>query len=294
MIKKRDRLLFSVLRPTERVLPVGALYWIVKIVSFVRAALRSAFKKAPAPVPLPDCFNPGGTVQPPRLERMAYYQEVALLALTSRFATRKWLDRCRINGLEHIQAARINGRPVVIAACHFGPFFLQRYWLRAAGVRVAALVGGTANIGSKERELHDPQSPFPELRLRFYEDELRGAIKFLAAGNVLLVAIDHERGEQIEVPVRNGWSFQMATGALRLAIRHQAELIPYCIIDEGRWRFRLEIGRPVPREFLADDADLTRAGKHLLDEMLVHFQKLPEQCPKSLLGRFHLHPEGIQ
>jgi len=120
----------------------------------------------------------------------------------------------------------------------------------------------------------------------FYQDELREAVEFLTAGNALLVGIDLARGRQMNVPVRDGWNFQMATGALRMAIRHQAELVPYCLIDEGGWRFRIELGRPVPREYLLSDSDLSRAGKHLIEEMLVHFQRHPEQCPKYLLARF--------
>ena len=55
----------------------------------------------------------------------------------------------------------------------------------------------------------------------------------------------------------------MATGAIRLAIRHRAELIPCSIIDEGRWRFQIELGRPAPEECLATETELVSAGKHL-------------------------------
>jgi hypothetical protein len=84
----------------------------------------------------------------------------------------------------------------------------------------------------------------------------------------------------------------MATGAVRLALRHQAELIPCSILDEGRWHFRIELGRPVPREFLTAGSGWSRAGKHLLDEMMPHFQAHPEQCGGNLIVCLRKNPPG--
>ena len=53
----------------------------------------------------------------------------------------------------------------------------------------------------------------------------------------------------------------MNTGAVRLAIRQQAELVPATLVDEGGWHFRLELGRPVPKEFLATEARLAARRK---------------------------------
>jgi hypothetical protein len=84
--------------------------------------------------------------------------------------------------------------------------------------------------------------------------------------------------KKVEVPFCAGWTFRMNTGALRLALRQRAELIPASIIDEGGWRFRIELGRPVPEELLAGEAGWPRAGKFLLDEMMPYFQDRPELC----------------
>ena len=86
------------------------------------------------------------------------------------------------------------------------------------------------------------------------------------------MAIDAPTGKQMIVPFCDGWDFQMATGAIRFAIRHQAELIPCSIIDEGSWHYRITLGRPVPREHLTPEADWSRAGKRLLGEMLRSFK----------------------
>ena len=48
--------------------------------------------------------------------------------------------------------------------------------------------------------------------------------------------------------------------AIRLAIRHEAELIPCSIIEDGPWRFRIEIDEATPREFLRSESDLERGA----------------------------------
>ena len=118
--------------------------------------------------------------------------------------------------------------------------------------------------------------------MAFYQDQLREMIAFVAAGNPLLIPIDAPTGKQMIIPFCDGWNFHMATGAVRLAIRQQAELIPCAIIDEGGWYFCIKFGRPVPGEFLSAETDWSRAGKYLLDEMIPVFQAHPEQCRPDL------------
>jgi hypothetical protein len=110
--------------------------------------------------------------------------------------------------------------------------------------------------------------------------------KFLADGNVLIIAMDKPTGRQVEIPVDGTMRFQMATGAARLAARHGARLFPCNIIDEGRWRFRVVLGRPVPEEFLAGPPDLPAVASHVLGEMLPVFRAHPEQCTPMIFDSF--------
>jgi lauroyl/myristoyl acyltransferase len=203
-----------------------------------------------------------------------------------RLAEPKWMSRCRIEGLDHVLQARQNGRPVVLGFVHSRAYRMSRFWLRAAGVSVANLIAGKAESRAKLDRLGDGFSPFPESPTAFYVDQLRQACKFLAAGNSLLVALDTGAGDQINVPIGEGWTFQMSTGAMRLANLYSAELIPCVVIDEGRWRFQIKLGRPVPAEYLAAEADWIHAGKHLLDEMLPHFRNHPDQLTDQLIKNF--------
>jgi len=263
--------------------PPRKLYACLKPFASARAILNTAFKSIPPRVPLPDCFHAAGTARAARQLRVNGYLNQCLRYFPERLAEEKWMDGCQIKGLERLRALRQNGRPVVLAFCHFGPFFLLRTWLRAAGIPAAILMGGKPEDRSKLTQRFYQFVPFPEVPTVFYLDQLRDAAEFLAAGNPLLIAVDDDAGKQMALPFGEGWTFRMATGAVRLAVRQQAELIPCTIIDEGRWRFRIELGRPVPRELLTAESDWTLAGRHLLDELSPHFKAYPEQCARTFI-----------
>jgi hypothetical protein len=279
-------LFFPIVRGAERRLSAPDLYRILRPYSFVRAAFRGI----PASVPLPACLGAEQSVRAIRQWRGNGYMNQLLEYFPERLAETKWMDRCRITGLDRLRQARQGGRPVVLAFCHFGPFFLLRYWLRAGGFPVATLVMGKSESRSGLHRRGDQLSPFPGVPTAFHRDQMRAANGFLAAGNSLLVAIDKVTGKQMNVPAGGDWTFQMATGAVRLAMHHRAELIPCSIVDEGRWRFHIELGRPVPAGSLAAEADWVRAGKHLLDELLPRFQSHPRQCLNQLINCFQPAP----
>jgi lauroyl/myristoyl acyltransferase len=280
-------LLFSTLRWLERRLSVRSLYWIV--VGY--ASGRSALKPKLSAVTLPALLVTETSGQTIRTTRVEYFLHQMLEHFPDRLAEPKWTSLCRIEGLDHVLQARRNGRPIVFAFLHAGPYRLSRFWLRAIGVPAATLVAGKAEQRTEFERLRDGLSPFSEIPTAFYLNQLRKVSEFLAAGNSLLVAIDHRAGKQMNVPIGEGWTFQMAVGAVRLAIRHRAELIPFVILHEGHWRFQIKLGRPVPANYLAGEVDLIHAGKHLLDEMLPHFRTHPRQCTARMVS--HLLPTPL-
>jgi hypothetical protein len=274
---------FYMFRWLERRLSRPAFYSIVKPIFLARATLNSAFKKtAFASSRWPRFLRVPDPARAARRERMNDYLNHIVEFFPERLAGEKWMKHCRIEGLGPLQLARQNGRPVILAYCHFGPYFLLRFWLRSAGVPVATLVGWKSGHQARVARLKYRFLPFPETPVLFYQDQLRALTDFIAAGNVVLIPVDSPSGKQITVPFCDGWTFQMATGAVRLAANHQAELIPCSIINEGPWSFCIKLGRPAPREFLATEAGWPRAAKHLLDEMRPAFQAFPEQCRTDL------------
>ncbi len=278
----RRRLFFFSIRWLERRLPVRLLYWILRPHAFVRAAVKGI----PAPVSVPSCRGAAKSGRAAREWRMKGYLNRMLEYLPDRLAEPEWMELCHVAGLEPVLQARQNRRSVVLAFPHFGAYRLAKSWLRSAGLPVATMHGGKAESRSKLERLEDAFSPLPGIPTVFYSDQLREVNEFLAAGNLLLIAIDHENGRQMTVPVCDGWTFQMATGAVRLAVRHRAELIPCVVIDGGRWHFQIKLGRPGPPECLADGIGWTHAGKHLLDEMLPHFRSHPRHCSHQFIKRF--------
>jgi lauroyl/myristoyl acyltransferase len=275
---------FQIFRWLERGLSPDTFYSLLKPFFGTRAAMNSAFKKSGVVFPArPAVLQAAATTRIARQARLNDYMNHVPEFFPERLGGEPWRQRCRIEGLARVHAARQIGRPVILAFVHFGPYFLLRHWLRAAGVPMAILRGSQSSERGLVLRIKDRYSPFPEVPLAFHSDQMRALVEFVTAGNVLGVPIDVPRGKLVEVPFSDGWTFQMASGAVRLATYHEAELLPCCIINEGPWRFSVTLGRPVPREFLAGEADWPRAGKHLLDEMLPLFQAHPEQCRTDLI-----------
>lgn len=274
-----------IMRMLERKLSVQNLYRLLLPFAWVRALISTAFKNYRPCVPLPERLEAAWSTRLNRRLRMNGYLNNIVDDFPDRLAEPKWRERCRINGLEHIQPARKNGRAIVLVFVHFGAFGLIRVWLRSVGIPAASFVG-IQSINRRKAKVHlDKYFPDPEIPAMFGQDQLREVVAFVAAGHPLCIAADVGRSndKKIEVPFCDGWNFLMNTGALRLAGRQQAELVPATLIDEGGWRFRLELGRPVPKEFLVSEDGWPHAGKFLLDEMMPHWQQHPEQCRKDFI-----------
>ena len=234
---------------------------------------------------MPDFLRTPRTIKTRIQQRTDVYMNNLIVNFPDRLGAPKWMANCKVEGLSYLQEARRSSRPVVLVLCHFGSFELAHYWLRAMGFPVVALVGGNSATRTPLARLQDRFIPLPEVPITLYLDQLRELAKCLAAGNLLYIAIDAPTGEQMVVPFCDGWDFQMATGAIRLAIRYQAELIPCCITHEGSWHYRITLGRPAPGEYLTVEADWSCAGKHLLGEMLPLFQARPDQCWDAMTRR---------
>jgi lauroyl/myristoyl acyltransferase len=274
-----------IIRLLERRLSVQNLYRVLLPFAWVRALVNTAFKNYRPCVPVPECLEAAWSPRLNRRLRLNGYLNDVVDFFPDRLAKPKWRERCRINGLEHLRCARQNGRPIVLVFVHFGAFGSIRTWLRSVGIPAASFLGGRSGNRRKIKVHLDRYFPDPDIPTTFCPDQLREVVAFLAVGNPLCIAADVGKSDdkKIEVPFCDGWHFRMNTGALRLAGRQQAELVPATLIDEGGWHFRLELGRPVPEEFLATDAGWPRAGKYLLDEMMPHLLAHPEQCKSDFI-----------
>lgn len=273
--------LIKSVRGLERWLSVPILYRLA--IPFINA--RVAFKRHRPSVPYPSCIATGPRFRISRERRRGYYLAAILELFPDRLSTAKWQSRVQIDGLEFLTSAREQKRPVILAFCHFGPYNLLRFWLRAAGFPAATLIQGEAEDRSTFKRLKDELSPFPEIPVALYQDQLRDVMEFVQRGYPLLVAVDMRVGKQVQVSVDDRWDVTMATGAIRMAIRQNAELIPCCITDGRHWNFRIKLGPPVPSELLSSEK-LPLIGKHLIDAVLPEFRAYPDRCADSLIKLF--------
>jgi hypothetical protein len=264
-------------RTAEHFLPVAVLYAILKPFYQARGFLYAVFDRRKKPF-LPAFLQSTQTRRIRSRLRAAFYLNHVLDYFPERLAGAKWKGRCPVEGLEYLQAARQNGRPVILAFYHFGPYFLLRSWLRVAGFPAGSYLAGTGKKPRRTRVRQFTDRFYPWPKIIFAQDDPAAAAEFLKAGNLLMIPLDVPSGRQTHIPFGEDWSFQMAASAMPLAQGRQADLIPCCIIDEGAWNFRIKLGSPVPKEYLAVEADWSRAGEHLLAEMLPFMQAHADQA----------------
>jgi len=274
------------MRRLERALSPDALHQLIALSFRARPADKRPFPALLLPRSLQ---REGRQFVTLREKRRADYFNGILDFFPDQLSSPKWRDRVEFEGLEHLAAARKNKKPVVLVFCHFGPFFLLRYWLRAAGFPAATLNRGHAEIRPPRKQLADSLSPFPEIPFTFYQDQLRELVEYLQSGNLLLVALDVEAGKQLHVPFDDQCHVRVASGPLRLAQRHHAELLACIITDLGRWRFRIKLGPPVPEEFLRAGQE-AEAVKKLIQALLPELRAHPEQCVQRVLNLFQPAP----
>src|SRR5579871_2021316 len=134
------------LREAERCLPL----WCLRVLLWPAAAAAASRELAYAgPTAgqfdrLPPSFRPPSG-RPARVLRMWRRRTEMNLAKMlclwpDRLGAPRWLGRWGCTGIEQFEEARAGGRPVVLAVLHFGPLAVLRFWMRARGLPVAALL----------------------------------------------------------------------------------------------------------------------------------------------------------
>lgn len=277
--ERRASLAVPLIRLLERALPLPVLLGTCWVVAGLRAAVFRLTKGRPRPLPQP-VWLPGP--HDLRYRRRPIYLDRVLEALPDRLAQPAWRRRCRFTGLERLRAAGAAGRGAVLAFLHFGPIELLGPWLRAAGVPASLLVRLEPHGRPRQKRRKDALARFPEVPPVFHRDELAAAVRHLAAGRPLGVALDASAGRQLHVRHPSGWDAPLATGAIRLARHHGAPLLACAITRTGAWRYAVELGPPVPPEAWAGGDEVV--ARCLLNFLLPVLRRHPEQCHPSLLS----------
>ena len=278
----RDAVGFVVVRRLERRLSPSALYRLLWLFYTARATANELFRR-PKKYVGPPWLRFSNSLAARIRRRTQRYLNLALQFLPDRLEEKCWRERCQVEGLEHLQATRTAGQPVVLAFFHFGAFYLLRDWLRGLGIPAAAFFGGGSTKRGKFTRLLDRLTPLPQMPLGFNPGQLRAVSEFLAKGNILFMAVDSAAIKHVIVPIDADWNYALASGAARLAQRHQAKLLLCSLRSEGGWRFRLKLSAPVPVDFLRTEADGLAANQYLLAQIMPDLKLHPEELLSSEL-----------
>ena len=162
-------------------------------------------------------------------------------------------SRFSFEGLEHIEAARDSGRPILIVSGHFGNFELAFVVLHHVGVRCAAITRRPNNayvadwFANKRAHLgFDQQIPKgPE--------GTRRMVSMLRHGGHVGMLADQRLSEGIPVPLFGHDAMTVHTPAT-LALSHGVIVLPIAVRREPDARFRAVFHPPIEPPGLGSEA----------------------------------------
>lgn len=174
---------------------------------------------------------------------------------------------CRIEGLEHLQAARAQGRGVLLVGGHFSHLEM-----------CARLVSQRIRISGMYRVMDDPVFEHAVLAARlhyaermFTKDELRATVKYLRGGGTVWYAPDQDmRGKEAVFVPFFGVSAATITATHHLARLSGALVLPFFHRREADGSYSLRLEAPLAdfpsSDVVADTARLNQAIEAMVRE----------------------------
>jgi KDO2-lipid IV(A) lauroyltransferase len=191
-----------------------------------------------------------------------------------------------LDGLEHIEQARADGRGVILISPHFTTLEICTRLL----CQHAPIAGLYRPHQSPALDWAVKHGRMGHATAMFARDELRPAIRHLKSGGILWFAPDQEtrRGDSVFVPFfgRPAWSLTSTHQLARLSGAHVLPLF-HERLDDGR--YRVEIGAALA-DFPSKDARADTARTMALIEAQV--RRIPAQY-LWVHKRFKTQPEGL-
>lgn len=266
-IELRDLPFIRVVRLADRLggpalLPMIVLPWVVADLAR-RLPDYPHFRRLRATLS-PDFWNGIGPFRH-YLRMIAHWQQnLAVCAVTDRLHEDRWRDRIAVRGTPPQRLPEWGQRPVILACFHTGGFNLSRHWLCSQGVKAASLVRGIPTI-IRRVEPRQPARVGTEVDSPkiFHVREIRSAVRFLAPGRVLVVALDASPpSRQMMVGAPMG----INDGAARLATLSGAILMPVSVRKKKWMRLELSFGTPVPDEMI-ERGEIDKANEYLTAQL---------------------------
>ena len=168
-------------------------------------------------------------------------------------------------GLRTLEAAKSEGRPVILATGHFGNYEAPRAALVARGYDIGGLYRPAANplVNAHYRKTMEAMGPpvFPQGR-----PGLKGLMRHLSKGGmaVLLTDVHDYRADLMDFL---GTPARTATSAAELALRYKADLIPfYGTRINGGLDYAVDLEDPIPH---SDPITMTKALTRSLEARIL-------------------------
>jgi len=261
-------------RGLVRFVPPDVLYFLLLPYSLIRG-----FAPAVRITEYPVTKLPRDPAQPaPRfLVRWRYqarfHQRWLALLWHERWLEPPWRERISVTGSDLLEVGQKS--PLVIVTVHTGGMVLLTTWLRTTGLRVGAVMLDQERW-ERDRPLHDPRNPV------FRVGDTRAMVRFLEPNSCLMLPADHSLGRFADGAWGDDAVLRLSIGAFRLAGLSGAVVVPVTIVDSGRWRYRVQLGAPVPQD-LIDDEDFEAAATHVAREIMPIAAKRPFEAMGTLV-----------
>ncbi len=195
----------------------------------------------------------------------------------------RWLRRCRLQGEQDAARLRRATRPIVFGSLHFGPFETLPYWLRAHGFPATVVVGRPAPRRRLKHRQYSLSAP-PDVPVVVSVTDSAGLREAMEKARHLLIFMDVDRGKQMKIPFEDHL-MRLASGAIRLAIGREAELIPCLIVATHPWRYTLHLGQSLPCRKQPGRAEvLDEIAAQLIEQFRSIIVRYPAQCGPRLLS----------
>ncbi|WP_438445769.1 lysophospholipid acyltransferase family protein [Gorillibacterium sp. sgz5001074] len=186
------------------------------------------------------------------------------------------MRRIAVNGEEHLDEALEEGKGAIIYAPHTGNFFFTYWRLSQSYDCLAVATAGSA-------ELRPLYLRFQQLGCKGLDYDatpplelLRRLKSHLAGGGVIFLLGDFYR-PTFPVSRLFGRLTRSPSGAAQLSLEHGVPVVPCCSFREGRFRHRVELGRPIRLYEAYGRKERTKAAEELNRVLEQGILRHPEQ-----------------
>ncbi len=195
------------------------------------------------------------------------WQECLVIGVSyDRLRRASWVKRIKIQGFCPDTLPEWGKKPVIVTFLHSAGYTLLRSTLRARGIPAVTQVMAVPEYFWYHPEIYEAGDRMYRLTgvPHFFTgpNAVREAVRWLVPGHVLIMALDGGAMEKRLAYDVEGRGLYLNNGAVRLAQKTGAMVVPATVHRTGRCAYEIHFGSPVP-ENLLQEADAEAAMTHL-------------------------------